>query len=192
MKPVKKSKEEGTGGTDSGMDVEGVQKHDHHDIEGNEHMQMHGESHNMSGESHMDHGMADHDHISANEKTHDMAGQGQIGKHSGHDMSGMDHMKAHDMAGHDHMQSHGGHDMSGMNHGAMHNMHMPSADQPMFPTVTIAVCHCGAGCLLGDIVGEWLVYGANTMINGRSIWPEFLIGISFPSRHLSNMSDIND
>jgi hypothetical protein len=51
-----------------------------------------------------------------------------------------------------HEMSHMNH--GGMNYGAMQNMHMPSANQPMFPTVTIAVCHCGAGCLLGDIVGE--------------------------------------
>lgn len=46
----------------------------------------------------------------------------------------------------------------------------------MFATVTIAVCHCGAGCVIGDIIGEWIVYGAGVTINGRSLWPEYLIG----------------
>lgn len=54
--------------------------------------------------------------------------------------------------------------------------HHVSADRPMFATVTVAVCHCGAGCLLGDIVGEWLVYGTGARIRGRMLWAEFLIG----------------
>jgi hypothetical protein len=65
-----------------------------------------------------------------------------------------------------------GHDMSGHEH---HN-HM-STDRPMFATVTVGVCHCGAGCLLGDIVGEWLVYGTGAQIRGRMIWAEFLVGM---------------
>jgi hypothetical protein len=64
--------------------------------------------------------------------------------------STMDHqMGDNDMAGHDHHQMPAGH---------------TSSNRLMFATVTIGVCHCGAGCLLGDIVGEWLVYA------------EFLIG----------------
>ena len=66
--------------------------------------------------------------------------------------------------------THRGHDMSG------HEHHHMSADRPMFATVTVGVCHCGAGCLLGDIVGEWLVYGTGVQIRGRMLWPEFLIG----------------
>lgn len=68
-----------------------------------------------------------------------------------------------------------GHDMSHIAHvPTMYNM---MRDRPMFATVTVAVCYCGAGCLLGDIIGEWVVYGTNAQINGRSIWPEFLIGM---------------
>jgi hypothetical protein len=46
----------------------------------------------------------------------------------------------------------------------------------MFATLTVAACHCGAGCLLGDIVGEWLVYGTDAKINGQSLWVEYLVG----------------
>ena len=38
------------------------------------------------------------------------------------------------------------------------------------------VCHCGAGCVLGDVVGEWLVYGTNATINGRLLWTDYLVG----------------
>jgi len=57
----------------------------------------------------------------------------------------------------------------------MHHHH-PSKDTPFYISVLIGVTHCGAGCVLGDIVGEWIVYGTNVTINGRSLWPEFLIG----------------
>jgi hypothetical protein len=63
----------------------------------------------------------------------------------------------------------GGH--AGM-HGHMHG----GGDMPMFANITIAVCHCGAGCVLGDIVGEWIVYATGITISGRDIWPEWLIG----------------
>jgi hypothetical protein len=65
--------------------------------------------------------------------------------------------------------SHHSHNMAGMHHG-------DSNERPMFATITVAVCHCGAGCVLGDLVGEWLVFGTNVAINGRGLWPEFLIG----------------
>jgi len=37
------------------------------------------------------------------------------------------------------------------------------------------VCHCGAGCVLGDVVGEWIVYATGVTIDARAIWPEWLI-----------------
>lgn len=55
--------------------------------------------------------------------------------------------------------------------------HMGPSSRPMFATVTVAVCHCGAGCLLGDIVGEWLVYGTDAKINGHHLWVSFLVGM---------------
>jgi len=57
--------------------------------------------------------------------------------------------------------------------------HCHQSSRPMFATVLIGVSHCGAGCVLGDLVGEWLVYGTNTTINGHSIWAEFLIDYAF-------------
>lgn len=51
--------------------------------------------------------------------------------------------------------------------------------RPMLATVLIGVSHCGAGCVLGDLVGEWLVYGTSTSIGGHSIWAELLIDYGF-------------
>lgn len=55
------------------------------------------------------------------------------------------------------------------------------SSRPMFATVTVGVCHCGAGCVLGDIVGEWLLYGTNAAIGSppRLLWTEFLVDFGF-------------
>ena len=52
----------------------------------------------------------------------------------------------------------------------------PQSSTPFYVSVLIGVTHCGAGCVLGDIIGEWIVYGTNVMINGKNLWPEMLIG----------------
>jgi len=81
----------------------------------------------------------------------------------------------HSMSRHTYAQNQGAkHDMS-------HQTHMQHLldDRPFFATTTIAVCHCGAGCLLGDIVGEWLVFGTGAQINGRDLWVEFLVDYAF-------------
>jgi len=87
--------------------------------------------------------------------------------HSGMDHSMMDHSQM-DHGQMDHSK------MGHVGHAAMHG----GANRSMFAVVTIAVCHCGSGCLLGDIVGEWIVFGTNASINRRGIWVEFLLGTS--------------
>ncbi|KAI7280664.1 hypothetical protein KC343_g1479 [Hortaea werneckii] len=57
--------------------------------------------------------------------------------------------------------------------------HMHGSSRPMYATVLVGVSHCGAGCVLGDLVGEWLVYGTGATINGEMIWPELLIDYAF-------------
>jgi len=79
--------------------------------------------------------------------------------HDQHENPKHDHSK-HNMSGHEHM-----HDMGG--------------DRPIWATVFIGVSHCGAGCVLGDLVGEWLVYGTGAMIRGHDIWPCILIDYAF-------------
>jgi hypothetical protein len=62
---------------------------------------------------------------------------------------------------------------------SMHDMHGPLPDRPIWATVTVGVMHCGAGCVLGDLVGEWLVYGTGATINGADIWPCLLVDYAF-------------
>ena len=62
----------------------------------------------------------------------------------------------------------GNHHAGGHHHG--------NGERPIFATITVAVLHCRAGCVFGDIVGEWLVYGTGAAINGRMLWIEYLMG----------------
>lgn len=96
-----------------------------------------------------------------------------------HHMAGMD-MPSKPQNQHQTGASHAGHDMHRMNSMNMvHAMHGPSPDRPMWATVAIGVSHCGGGCVLGDLVGEWLVYGTGAMINGHDVWPCLLIDYAF-------------
>lgn len=76
-------------------------------------------------------------------------------------------------------EGHDGHE-GGDDH--MHHHHH-GGDRPMFATVTIGVCHCGAGCVLGDIIGEWIVYGTGAAIGSppRGLWVNYLVGKLFRS-----------
>jgi hypothetical protein len=38
-----------------------------------------------------------------------------------------------------------------------------------------AASHCGAGCTLGDIGGEWIVFAAGLTIAGETLYPELLL-----------------
>lgn len=76
--------------------------------------------------------------------------------------------------------------------GAAHqHHHNTGADRPIFATVTIATCHCGAGCVLGDIVGEWLVDALGLTIGGSMLFAAFVVGKSAltPNCNLSLSAD---
>jgi hypothetical protein len=91
-------------------------------------------------------------------------------KHQMADEQHTHEMHSHEM--HDHqMQDHEAHQMTHGN-GQMHG----GPGVPFAISVLIGTSHCGAGCVLGDIVGEWLVYGTSVTINDNSFWPELLIG----------------
>lgn len=85
--------------------------------------------------------------------------------------------------------SHAGHSGNDVNHdhkrhGTEHGdaaqqvgkPHHMNADRPLFATITIATCHCGAGCVLGDIIGEWLVYSSGARIGGSMLYASFVVG----------------
>lgn len=47
--------------------------------------------------------------------------------------------------------------------------------KPFWQQVAVAVTHCGAGCTLGDIVGEWLVFAFGWTLFGDKLYAEMLV-----------------
>jgi hypothetical protein len=73
-----------------------------------------------------------------------------------------------------------------------------SRHAPFSVSVGISDTHCGAGCALGDLIGEWFLFAVGATIAGVALWPEYIadfalaliFGIAFqyfaivPMRHL--------
>ena len=47
-------------------------------------------------------------------------------------------------------------------------------DRPFWTKVAVGVSHCGAGCTLGDIVAEWVVFALAFQIAGMALFPEYI------------------
>lgn len=48
------------------------------------------------------------------------------------------------------------------------------AGQPFWQIVFKGVTHCGGGCTLGDIIGEWGIFISAATLAGIAIWPEYI------------------
>lgn len=91
----------------------------------------------------------------------------------------------------------GGMDMKGMKMPGMDMKAMPA--KPFWEKVALSTLHCGAGCTLADLIGEWLVFFFPAIILGTGITGQWVfdyilalaIGIFFqyvaiqPMLHLS-------
>jgi hypothetical protein len=49
--------------------------------------------------------------------------------------------------------------------------------KPFWQQVAVAVTHCGAGCTLGDIVGEWLIFAFGWTLFGEKLYAEMLVDL---------------
>lgn len=47
-------------------------------------------------------------------------------------------------------------------------------EKPRWATIAVGVSHCGAGCTLGDIVAETLVFVLGLTVAGSSLWSEYI------------------
>ena len=47
--------------------------------------------------------------------------------------------------------------------------------KPFWQQVAVAVTHCGAGCTLGDILGEWLVFWFGWQLFREKLYAQFLV-----------------
>ena len=61
---------------------------------------------------------------------------------------------------------------------AGHSMPMPRPGRPFWQTVAIGVSHCGAGCTLGDIVGEILVFTFGLTLFGARLGAMYAVDFS--------------
>jgi hypothetical protein len=73
------------------------------------------------------------------------------------------------------------------------------AEKPFYSSVAVSATHCGAGCVLGDVIAEFAIFFAGLTILGSTLAAEFVgdyvlayaFGIAFqffaivPMRHLS-------
>lgn len=50
---------------------------------------------------------------------------------------------------------------------------------PGWRGTVVTATHCGAGCALGDVIGEWIVFGAAISIAGHALWAEYIIDFAF-------------
>ncbi len=50
---------------------------------------------------------------------------------------------------------------------------------PYWLRVGVSVTHCGAGCTLGDVIAEWLVFVFALAIAGISLWASYLLDYAF-------------
>ena len=45
---------------------------------------------------------------------------------------------------------------------------------PFSVSVGISDTHCGAGCALGDVISEWVLFAVVATIAGVALWPEYI------------------
>jgi Domain of unknown function (DUF4396) len=77
--------------------------------------------------------------------------------------------------------------------------HPAGGGEPEWHGVFISATHCGAGCTLGDLIGEWAAFAAGLTIAGVTLWPAYLIdfalayafGILFQYLAIKPMSDLS-
>jgi hypothetical protein len=50
---------------------------------------------------------------------------------------------------------------------------------PRWQGLFISATHCGAGCALGDIIAEWLVFLTGATIGGVVLWTEYAVDFVF-------------
>jgi hypothetical protein len=59
---------------------------------------------------------------------------------------------------------------------AMTHMSMAGEEElPGWRGIAVTATHCGAGCALGDVIGEWVVFAAAIGIAGYALWAEYII-----------------
>lgn len=59
-------------------------------------------------------------------------------------------------------------------HSGGSQMDMGQKASPTLVEAAVSATHCGAGCVLGDIVSEYAIYASGAMILGSMLWASFV------------------
>ena len=51
--------------------------------------------------------------------------------------------------------------------------------KPFWQSVVVGDTHCGAGCTVGDFIGEWVVFGTGFSIAGSVLWADYAMDFVF-------------
>jgi hypothetical protein len=57
---------------------------------------------------------------------------------------------------------------------AMASAHPVATERPRWVTIAIEVSHCGAGCTLGDVVAECVIYALALTVAGQALFAEYI------------------
>jgi hypothetical protein len=58
-----------------------------------------------------------------------------------------------------------------MHHG---DGHAHAGSRPRWVTLAIETSHCGAGCALGDVISEWVIYAVALTVAGHVLFAEYI------------------
>ncbi len=60
-----------------------------------------------------------------------------------------------------------------------HMAHMQHSQKPFWKSIFVSATHCGAGCEIGDFVGEWAVFLAIPVLFGSLLYTEYAVDFVF-------------
>ena len=69
--------------------------------------------------------------------------------------------------------------MESMSDVSMHHSMRGEEELPGWRGIAVTATHCGAGCALGDVIGEWIVFSAAFSIAGHALWAEYIVDFAF-------------
>jgi len=56
-----------------------------------------------------------------------------------------------------------------------HGQHNGSGSKPFWHSVLTGTSHCGAGCTVGDLAGEWIVFLGSVTLAGSVLWANYAV-----------------
>jgi hypothetical protein len=83
--------------------------------------------------------------------------------------------------------------------GPMHVHHMHMEKQPFWKSIFVSSTHCGAGCVLGDIIGAPIVFAAGWTLLGMRLFADYAVefalaycfGIAFQYLAIKSMREVS-